>query len=93
MATDLDTKQPSAEMLEDIEKPSAHQEGYVEGNALLVDKHGNVRKVPVPSSNPNDPLNFKTWEKWAVILTCCWFCTSPATSIRKATQLTISQPS
>ncbi|KAH7150335.1 major facilitator superfamily domain-containing protein [Dactylonectria estremocensis] len=73
MTTDMDTKQPSAEMLEDIEKPSAQQDGYVEGNALLVDKQGNVRRVPVPSSNPNDPLNFKTWEKWGVIITCCWF--------------------
>ncbi|KAF9771672.1 hypothetical protein IL306_010680 [Fusarium sp. DS 682] len=47
--------------------------GYVEGNALLVDAHGKVRHVPIPSSNPNDPLNWEPWKKWVVIMTCCWF--------------------
>ena len=60
----------------DETKPSANHTDHAEGNALLIDKHGAVRKVPVPSSNPNDPLNFRPWEKWGVIVTCCWFCES-----------------
>jgi hypothetical protein len=47
---------------------------HVEGNALLVDKQGRVRHLPIPSNNPNDPLNFKPWEKAAIIASCCWFC-------------------
>ena len=65
----------STTAVEDL-KPSPSHSDHAEGNALLVDKHGAVRKVPVPSGNPNDPLNFKPWEKWGVIVTCCWFCES-----------------
>ena len=31
---------------------------HVEGSALLVNKGGGIRKLPVPSDNPNDPLNW-----------------------------------
>jgi hypothetical protein len=47
---------------------------HVEGSALLVDKQGGVRRLPVPSDDPNDPLNWKLWEKAAVVFCCCWFC-------------------
>ena len=50
---------------------------HIEGNALLYDKHGAVRKLPVPSDDPRDPLNFKKWEKYAVVFCCCWFCELP----------------
>ena len=30
----------------------------IEGSALLVNKQGGVRKLPVPSDSPNDPLNW-----------------------------------
>ena len=46
---------------------------HIEGNALLVSKDGEIRKIPVPSSDPNDPLNFRPWEKYAVVFCCCWF--------------------
>lgn len=36
---------------------------HFEGSALLVNKKGGVRKLPVPSDDPNDPLN------WLVRLT------------------------
>ncbi|KJR88124.1 MFS transporter [Sporothrix schenckii 1099-18] len=49
----------------------AHE--HIEGNALLVGRDGKIRRLPIPSTNPNDPLNFKTWEKAAVIVCCCWF--------------------
>ncbi|KAF4985976.1 hypothetical protein FDECE_16192 [Fusarium decemcellulare] len=73
MVTEVDEKITLGEMAEHLEKPSNQHDSYVEGNSLLIDKHGNVRHVPVPSKNPNDPLNWKPWQKWAVILTCCWF--------------------
>lgn len=31
---------------------------HIEGSALLVNKQGSIRKLPVPSDNPNDPLNW-----------------------------------
>jgi hypothetical protein len=31
---------------------------HVEGSALLVNKEGGVRRLPVPSKSPNDPLNW-----------------------------------
>lgn len=49
---------------------------HIEGNALLVDKEGHIRRLPIASRNPNDPLNFKTWEKAAIVLCCCWLCKS-----------------
>ncbi|CAG8251155.1 unnamed protein product [Penicillium salamii] len=40
---------------------------------VLVDETGEVQRLPVPSDDPNDPLNFTTWEKFGIILSCCWF--------------------
>jgi hypothetical protein len=45
-------------------------------NALLVTAEGEVRKLPVPSNDPNDPLNLRRWEKACIIVACCWFCKS-----------------
>ncbi|KAH7188288.1 major facilitator superfamily domain-containing protein [Fusarium flagelliforme] len=59
-----------------IEKTQAtHNDGHghIEGNALLVDKKGEIRKIPVPSSDPNDPLNLRPWEKYGLVFCCCWF--------------------
>ncbi|WZH44346.1 major facilitator superfamily domain-containing protein [Fusarium acuminatum] len=58
------------------EKARAHpnrRNGHIEGNALLVDRQGEIRKIPIPSSDPNDPLNFRPWEKWGLVFCCCWF--------------------
>ncbi|KAK8125216.1 HOL1 [Apiospora kogelbergensis] len=78
MATDIDEKRPSSAQHDEharaAESPSRQ---HIEGNALLVDKHGQIRRLPIPSSSPNDPLNWKTWEKSAVILCCCWFYNLP----------------
>ncbi|KAI7683978.1 MFS general substrate transporter [Hortaea werneckii] len=46
---------------------------HIEGSALLVNKQGGIRKLPVPSGSPNDPLNWSWKAKWAVIVCCCWF--------------------
>ncbi|TVY72872.1 putative MFS-type transporter [Fusarium oxysporum f. sp. cubense] len=66
-------KNEYSEHTEEPDKRSNAPSGHAEGNALLVDAHGNIRRLPVPSNNPNDPLNWKPWQKWAVIGTCCWF--------------------
>ncbi|KAH7007853.1 major facilitator superfamily domain-containing protein [Microdochium trichocladiopsis] len=59
---------------EHSEKPAATGAAtHVAGDALLLDKQGNIRRLPIPSNDPNDPLNFKTWEKAATIFCCCWF--------------------
>lgn len=60
---------------EGIEEKHQHIQ-HIAGSALLIDKNGTVRKLPIPSNNPNDPLNWKGWEKAVVIFCCCWFCES-----------------
>lgn len=46
---------------------------YVTGDARLITANGEVQKLPIPSSDPNDPLNFSFWEKPGIIASCCWF--------------------
>lgn len=58
---------------EDIQTSKDDGHSHVKGNAFLVREDGQVRKIPVPSSNPNDPLNFSRWEKYGIIFCCCWF--------------------
>lgn len=59
---------PTVEPAEDagIKKHTADQ--------VLVDSDGRVQRLPIPSEDPNDPLNFTLWEKFGVIVSCCWFC-------------------
>lgn len=59
--------------VEHIKYEEDRDEKHVKGNALLVSQDGAIRKVPVPSNNPNDPLNFRPWEKIGIIFCCCWF--------------------
>ncbi|KAL4883530.1 major facilitator superfamily domain-containing protein [Aspergillus karnatakaensis] len=42
---------------------------------VLVDDHGEIQHLPIPSKDPNDPLNYTKWEKIGIIVTCCWFST------------------
>ncbi|KAK7989079.1 hypothetical protein PG989_009394 [Apiospora arundinis] len=74
MTTDIDEKRAaSAQHNEHDRATEASRQQHVEGNALLVDKQGQIRRLPIPSNSPNDPLNWKAWEKSAVIFCCCWF--------------------
>ncbi|XP_014553255.1 hypothetical protein COCVIDRAFT_108177 [Bipolaris victoriae FI3] len=81
MATtsDFDTTQAksSTSHVEHSEKilgdDHTNDHGHVEGNALILDREGEIRRVPVPSNDPNDPLNFSAWERYSVIFCCCWF--------------------
>ncbi|KAL4804544.1 MFS general substrate transporter [Aspergillus unguis] len=39
----------------------------------MIDSSGQIRQLPIPSKDPNDPLNFSSWEKLGIIVSCCWF--------------------
>lgn len=41
---------------------------------VLVDSSGEIRRLPIPSKDPNDPLNFSFAAKLGIIVSCCWFC-------------------
>ncbi|KAK2604097.1 hypothetical protein N8I77_007054 [Diaporthe amygdali] len=43
-----------------------------QGDVLLVTSD-DVRRVPVPTDNPNDPLNSNPWKKAIIVANCCWF--------------------
>lgn len=63
------------EFVEDVE--ASTEDGKRAGDRdgdLLVDASGGILRLPVPSPDPNDPLNFTKWEKIGVIVSCCWFC-------------------
>ncbi|GKU13622.1 unnamed protein product, partial [Fusarium langsethiae] len=38
---------------------------------LLYGEDGQARKLPIPSSDPNDPLNFAVWRQRLVIAGIC----------------------
>lgn len=42
------------------------------GEVLLVSEE-QIRFLPIPTSNPNDPLIFTKWRKLGITITCCWF--------------------
>ncbi|KAF6800159.1 hypothetical protein CSOJ01_12356 [Colletotrichum sojae] len=61
------------EHFEDSKPDAEDTHVHVDGNALLVNRDGEIRNIPVPSSDPNDPLNFRKWEKYGLVFCCCWF--------------------
>jgi hypothetical protein len=63
----------------------------VELGQVLVDGDGQVQRLPVPSKDPNDPLNYTRWEKVGIIVSCCWFCKSFDT--RRGRDLVLMIPS
>ena len=50
------------------------------GNVVLMNSMGEIRRVPIPSSSPNDPLNFSKYRKLGILVCCCWFCKQCCTS-------------
>ncbi|GAM41705.1 hypothetical protein TCE0_042r15026 [Talaromyces pinophilus] len=64
----MSADKPIIEFTENIEsqhhKPADH---------VLVDADGLVQRLPVPSKDPNDPLNYSWKEKASIIVSCCWF--------------------
>ncbi|KAJ1323136.1 serine/threonine kinase 16 [Microdochium nivale] len=49
-----------------------HIENHDSG-ILLYDDDGHVRRLPVPSSSPNDPLNFGPWRQRLILLAVCLY--------------------
>lgn len=70
METTKDTNTVEAFEYAEVSKPDVSKPT---GDVTLLDAAGHVRRVPTPSSDPNDPLNMDKWRKLGVIVTCCWF--------------------
>lgn len=56
-----------------VEATSKLQPPKSTGDVHLIDENGQVRRIPIPSLDPNDPLNFSKWRKLGIIVCCCWF--------------------
>lgn len=66
-----------AEKLEDGNSISkAEVMDRTQGDVQLISTNNHVRRIPVPTNDPNDPLNFNKWRKLGIVITCCWFCKS-----------------
>jgi hypothetical protein len=48
----------------------------VEGTVRLFDSDGNVRKIPIPSGDPTDPLTWSARKRTLVLLSFCIFGTA-----------------
>jgi hypothetical protein len=45
----------------------------IEGTVRLFDTDGHIRKVPIPSKDPTDPLTWSTWKRCLVLLSLSIF--------------------
>jgi hypothetical protein len=45
----------------------------IEGTVRLFDSEGNIRKVPVPSKDPADPLTWSSWKRCLVLMSLSVF--------------------
>lgn len=45
----------------------------IEGTVRLFDSEGNIRKVPVPSNDPADPLTWSSWKRCLVLMSLSVF--------------------
>jgi hypothetical protein len=75
MATPSKQGDLAVEHFESVDEKTANKQSNAEanGNINLLDDEGNVRRIPVPSSDPNDPLNMNKWRKFGVVVCCCWY--------------------
>ncbi|KAH9901750.1 major facilitator superfamily domain-containing protein [Xylariomycetidae sp. FL2044] len=61
-----------------VEKAAAaavaqRQDGGGGGDIVLVNEGNKIRNIPIPTDDPNDPLNWPKWRKIGIVGTCCWF--------------------
>lgn len=71
---DQEKKTMNSEHLELGEKGFAStQQQPSNGDLQLINTTGEIRRIPIPSSDPNDPLNFSKWRKLGILICCCWF--------------------
>ncbi|KAL1961573.1 hypothetical protein VTN77DRAFT_1425 [Rasamsonia byssochlamydoides] len=45
----------------------------VQGTVQLIDTRGQTRRIPVPSNDPNDPLNFPNWRRYPIFISLCLY--------------------
>ncbi|KAI4725832.1 MFS general substrate transporter [Aureobasidium sp. EXF-10728] len=62
-----------ADHMEMPEKGFSDQQQPANGDLQLINTIGEVRRIPIPSSDPNDPLNYSKWRKLGILICCCWF--------------------
>jgi hypothetical protein len=61
-----------AQQVESLES-SKHPSPNRAGDLNLIDDNGATRRIPIPTNDPNDPLNFSKWRKLGILVSCCWF--------------------
>ncbi|KAI1845751.1 hypothetical protein JX266_008116 [Neoarthrinium moseri] len=67
----VDTSQ--VETASALPEKSLGQQHQDKGDIVLVGDGHEVRKIPIPTDDPNDPLNWPKWRKMGIVGTCCWF--------------------
>ncbi|KAF2227129.1 major facilitator superfamily domain-containing protein [Elsinoe ampelina] len=74
MTTSIEAEKVAAdvEQLEVLDKAKAQANGG-SGDVQLIGEDGNIRRIPIPSSDPNDPSSFSKWRNLGVLIACCWF--------------------
>ncbi|KAG9704170.1 MFS general substrate transporter, partial [Aureobasidium melanogenum] len=70
---DLDKATMLADHIEMPEKGFSDHVQPSNGDLQLINTTGEVRRIPIPSSDPNDPLNYSKWRKLGILICCCWF--------------------
>lgn len=45
----------------------------IEGTTRLFHSNGQIRKIPIPSNDPRDPLTWSTWRRGVVLISLCVF--------------------
>lgn len=60
----------AVEDFESIDEKTAAKQFTAEanGNINILDDQGNVRRIPIPFSDPNDSLNMNKWRKLGVLV-------------------------
>jgi hypothetical protein len=54
-------------------KPAVFEVEQVEGTVRLFGNDGRVRKIPIPSDDPADPLTWSSWRRSIILLSLCIF--------------------
>ncbi|KAH8810680.1 major facilitator superfamily domain-containing protein [Xylogone sp. PMI_703] len=64
------------EPIEAEKKLAAGQTEHIEGTVRLFDADGGIRKIPIPSQDPTDPLNWSLFKRCVVLTSLCMFGTA-----------------
>jgi len=56
-----------------LEKGFMPPQKNLDGEVKLLSDLSEIRLIPIPTDDPNDPLTWSAWRKAGVVGTCCWF--------------------